>query len=104
MEINYRPSSGWGKLSVALLIAFMGSLLTGMILTKTIGRGNEFVVTVNLLLIAPMIGAGITILGAFITGLIAIFKKKERSILVILSTMLGLYMPFMIAGELLFSH
>ena len=42
--------------------------------------------------------------GAFVTGLLAIFGSKERSILVYIAAAVGGFLLLMLAGELIFTH
>lgn len=59
-------------------------------------------------LVPFMIGTGIIGLflglGAFLSGLIAFFKDKDKSPVVILSLILGLFALTFILGELLIQH
>jgi uncharacterized membrane protein YeaQ/YmgE (transglycosylase-associated protein family) len=46
-------------------------------------------------------GAGIT---ALITGLVAIFRQKERAVLVLISSAIGAVLVLFLAGEIVFPH
>jgi len=47
---------------------------------------------------------GILAAAAFVTGLISIIKSKERSILVFLAVILGVFFLILILGEFLVPH
>ena len=55
-------------------------------------------------LAVPFTSAAICGIGAAVTGLPALFRKRERSLLVILATLLGLFVAFFVAGEVFFPH
>ena len=58
----------------------------------------------NLWISIPMLGAGAAAITAFFTGIIAIVRNKERSILVILGALIGLLVLWFVVGEILVPH
>lgn len=82
--MQLRPLTALGKwtirLSVSFLVAYIITLLTSF-------------VGVSIGVLGPVYGLGIGLIGtlSFIFGLISIFKSRERSILVFLSLIVGLY-------------
>ena len=96
MRISILPKSPLGKWSVGLGIPTL--LLFTYPLLARIGRVASFIAAYfNMVLII----SGIT---ALIIGLIATIKNKERSILVFLAILLGLFDLIFVLGEFLFPH
>ena len=52
----------------------------------------------------PVLLAGVFVISALVTGVIGIVKSKERSVLVILATAIGLFFVLLVLGEFLFPH
>jgi hypothetical protein len=93
------PKTILGKWSIALFGSFIILLATGMILAASGQNGGETIFD-NLALGIPMLGAGATASAAFIVGLIAIIKLRERSVLVYISTLIGFLVLIFTLGEL----
>lgn len=66
-------------------------------------RGGETFFS-NPTLAVPALLMGISGILAFVTGAISIFRNKERSITVFLSTALGLFVLIFWLGEILVPH
>jgi len=109
-QANLIPKTKLGKWSVVLIIAmpiffFVGTSFTDT-LYKSVSAGSTILEDITrrpalaLTMLAGM-AAGIT---AFITGLTAITKKKERAILVYVATLIGMLLILFLAGEVLFPH
>ncbi len=93
MHISVLPKTSLGKWSVGLAIAFILFFILLLILTGSnpFGPGTNPVLAVVLKIIfVGLPGA------AFVTGLVSMIKRKERSVLVFVSTALGLW--FLICG------
>ena len=99
-----------GKWSIGLILAMPILFAMGMSFTnslyKSVPAGNTIladIISRPALAIAMLAGfaAGIS---AFITGLMAIFKQKERAILVYLSSLVGAALILYIIGEFLYPH
>jgi hypothetical protein len=58
----------------------------------------------NPILAMAIAAFGISGIAAFVTGLISMIKSKERSILVFLAAVVGLYALIFFLGEFLFPH
>lgn len=96
------PKMRLGKWSVGLIVVFL--LLLGLFrLLIASGQKGGGTLPDNLLL-AILFLAGISGIGAFVTGLISILKSKERAVLVFLATIIGLFVPWFIVGEMLVQH
>jgi hypothetical protein len=52
----------------------------------------------------PVLLAGAFVFSSMVTGIIGIVKSKERSVLVILATAVGLFFSLLVLGEFLFPH
>lgn len=101
------PKTKLGGWSLGLIIAMPILMFIGISLNNTLYQsvtaGNGLIddLTKRPALAVSMltgIGAGIT---SFITGLIAIVKRKERALLVYLSTLIGALLILFIIGDLI---
>ena len=52
----------------------------------------------------PVLLAGVFVFSGMLTGIIGIVKSRERSVLVILATAIGLFFVLLVLGEFLFPH
>ena len=104
------PRTTLGKWSVGLIIAmpilfFIGSSFTDS-LYESVPAGGTILADIAerpalaLTMLAGM-AAGIS---AFIVGLLAIVRKKERALLVYVSTLIGALLTLFLAGEIIFPH
>ncbi len=98
MQIRVLPKTLLGRWSVGLGVAFILLQLLSGILTGLGGVGPGP--------IGPMIGVafGVSGIAALVTGLISVIRSKERSILVVLAMLVGLFCVFFFLGEFLFPH
>ena len=88
MRTSVSPKTSLGRWSVGLAIASILFFVLSEVLTgfEVLGPGFNPVLAVILTIIsAGILGA------AFVTGLISIIKRKERSVLVFVSMALGLW-------------
>ena len=100
MRVNLVPKTNLGKWSVGLIIAFFAFLGLFQILLVSGQRGGDTFFS-NPLLILPLLIAGICGVAAFFTGIIGIAKRGERSVLVFLATLIGLFVLLFMLGEIL---
>lgn len=98
------PKTRLGKWSVGLVIVFFVLLAIGQIVIRLQGPREDQTFWSNPLRSIPMLGAAISAILAFFTGIISIIKNKESSILVFLSTLVGLLILWFVLGEILFPH
>ena len=103
MKIYFAPKTSLGKWSVALIIAFMVLLGVFQLLVASGQRGGETFFS-NLILTIPMLIAGVSGISAFATGLIGIIKSRERSVIVYLAALIGLFVLLFWIGEIAFPH
>jgi len=99
---KFVPKSVLGKLSVGLIALFFLTLFFFYLLLASGQRGGKGFFD-NLFLAIPalfMAGFGIS---AFFTGLVSIIKR-ERAILVFLSSAIGFLILLFILAEIVFPH
>jgi hypothetical protein len=104
------PKTRLGKWSVGLIAAMLLLLIIGTSLASSLYRsapaGDTLLAdtaarpALALTMLAGM-AAGIS---AFITGLLAIIRQKERALLVYVSSAIGALLVAFLAGEFLFPH
>lgn len=102
------PKTTLGKWSVGLILAMVALFVIGLslpnILYETAPGSNSFlddIVNRPLLAISMLTGVGAGV-SAFITGLVAVLKRKERAILVYGSTLVGATVTFFVISMFLF--
>ena len=110
IKISFLPKTILGKWSIWLIIAMFTLMILGMSLTDTlyesVSSGDTILQDIAkrpalaLSMLAGM-AVGIT---AFIVGLIAILKKKDRAILVFVATVIGALLILFLIGEVLYPH
>jgi len=101
MKTTILPKTPIGKRSVYLFIIFIALAISGSVISNVQGNTIEYPNPIN----SPLLGTTIYLtfiiaVIAFITGLKAFFKSKERAILVYIITLICGY--FSIAGLMLF--
>jgi hypothetical protein len=102
------PKSKPGKWSVILIIAmpifFLLGRLSKSVFYLSVSSGETIIEDIlrrpvlALLMLGGM-GSGIA---AFVTGLLAIVREKDRGLLVIISAVLGMLTLFLVVGEIAF--
>ena len=92
-----------GKWSVKFITIFILFLAMFYLIISFGQRGGDTFFS-NLWLTTPILIAGASGILAFITGIISIIKDRERSVIVFLSTALGLFVLIFILGEILVPH
>lgn len=98
------PKTKLGKWSVLLIILFFLMLFVFWVLVGLVGmRGGETFFS-NIPLALTGISMAILGISSFFTGIISIIKKKERAVLVFISTVIGLFILWFVSAELLFPH
>lgn len=97
------PTSVPGKVSMWLIAAFFGMFIV-MQAFVTAGQQGGDTLFDNLYLSVPAIIGGCAALGAFFSGAFAIIWRKERSVLTIGGTLIGLIVLMFVVGELAVPH
>ena len=85
MRISVLPKTSLGWWSVGLCVA---SILFFALFVVIMGPGPDYNMPLAYTLTAVLTGIAVA---AFVTGLISIMKRKERSILVFVAMVIGLY-------------
>lgn len=98
------PKTILGKWSVGLIITFFLLLATGMTVVSVFKQEGGETFFDNLWISIPMLSAGAAAIAAFFTGIISIWKSKERSILVFVASLIGLLALWFIIGGILVPH
>ena len=103
MKFHFIPKTLLGKWSIGLAVA---SIVLFILLQFFVASGlrDSYTFISGLLLTIPVPLAGISGISAFFTGIIGIIKSRDRSVLVFLSTMIGLFVILFLLGEVLFPH
>ena len=97
------PKTKLGKWSVRLIATFFVLLGIFFLLVKSGQRGGMGFFD-NLWLAIPGLGEAFTGIAAFFTGIVALVKDKERSLLVFVSTAIGAFVLWFVSMEILFPH
>lgn len=97
------PKTPLGKWSVGLIIAFFLLFAVGSNIAKTHGGASQTFFS-NPIISIPMLSAGASAIAAFFTGIASIIKKRERSILVYIATVIGFLVLWFVLGEALVPH
>lgn len=99
-----------GKWSLGLIAAMpvlflIGSLSTNL-LYQSVPAGNTIGedIAARPVLALTMFAGIVSGISAFITGLIAIIRQKERAPLVYVATIIGILLLLFLTGEVLFPH
>jgi len=103
MRIHFKPTTTLGKWSAWLIFAFAVSLASFGILVASGQRGGDTFFS-NPILTIPILIAATSGIAAFITGLVSIVKRKERSISVYLAVVFGFITLVFVLGEIIFPH
>jgi len=104
-RITPKTTLGWWSIGLIVVMPILFFIGTGTAdwLYKSVSAGGTLWADIAarpalaLTMLAGM-GAGI---GAFITGLLGMVRKKERAVLVYLSTVVGALLILFLAGEVL---
>jgi hypothetical protein len=103
MRVSILPKTPLGKWSTGFIVAFVLLFVAFLLLVASGQRGGETFFS-NLVLTIPMLLAGTSGVFAFLTGLISVIRNRERSILVFLAMLIGLFVLLFGLGEIIFPH
>jgi len=104
MKSNLLPKTTLGKWSTGLIIAAFLFFMVFFIEVVSGFRGGDTLDFSNIWPAIPIILAGVSAISSMVTGMIAILKSKDRSVLVFLATAIGVFALIFVAGEFLFPH
>jgi LytS/YehU family sensor histidine kinase len=100
MRVTILPKTPLGKWSTGFIGAFVVFFVTFILIVTSGQRGDDTFDFSNPVLI-PMLLAGVSGMLAFLTGLSGVIRNKERSILVFLAMLIGLYVLVFGLGEII---
>jgi hypothetical protein len=103
MRVHFKPKTNLGKWSAWLIVAFAVSMASFGILVASGQRGGDTFFS-NPILTIPVLIAATSGIAAFITGIISIVRRKERSISVYVAVAFGLITLVFVLGEIIFPH
>ena len=104
MKVTFIPKTLLGKWSAGLIIAFFLLLATGMFVVSVLGQTGGETFFDNLWISIPMLSAGVAAIAAFFTGIVSIWKSKERAVLVFIASLIGLLVLWFVIGEVVVPH
>jgi len=109
MKIKFIPKSNLGKLSFALLVftpifIYIGISFVDLYESIPAGRTIPQDILVRPGIALPMLVGFFSGIAAFFCGIIGITKKKDYSVLIFISTILGFFVLLWILAEILFPH
>jgi len=102
-QSHFWPSHPFGRWSVGSAVLFMVGCF-GLMLATALGQTGGETFSDNWWLAGPAFVAGASALSALVSGVIAMIREHERSISLVLSTLIGLFVTVFVGGELLFPH
>lgn len=104
------PKTTLGKWSLGLIAAmpvlfFIGTSFTSL-LYESVPAGDTILEDIagRPALALTVLAGTVAGISAFITGLIAIIRQKERALLVYIATIIGTLLMLFLIGEVLFPH
>ena len=110
MRLSFIPKTTLGRWSVGLIVAmpvlfFIGRSLLNL-LYKSVPGGNTILedIAKRPALALTMLTGMVSGISAFITGLIAVIKQKERALFVYAAIIIGALLIIFLLGEILFPH
>jgi len=104
------PKTALGWWSLGLIIAmpilfFVGGTFANTLYTDVDSGGAILAdIAARPALALSMLAGMVAGIAAFIIGLLAILRKKDRTLLVIASTVIGALLLLFLAGEVIFPH
>ena len=93
------PTTRLGRWSCGLIMAFFLLLVLVTIIVNLFNQEGGKTFFDNLFISIPMLSAVTAAIAASITGIISMWKHKERSILVFTATTTGLLIVLFVLGE-----
>jgi hypothetical protein len=110
MKINLIPKTKLGKWSFGLIavmpaLFFIGTSFTNS-LYKSVLAGSTILKDIagRPVLALTMLMGMVAGISAFLVGLTAIIRQKERALLVYIATLIGMLLILFLIGEVLFPH
>ena len=109
MNVNFAPKSGLGKWSIGLIVIapilfYIGMLFVGFYESIPAGKTILHDVVTRPWLALSMLGGFFFSIVAFLFGAIGIIEKKDYSVFVFVSTLLGFFVLLWFLTEIWFPH
>ena len=109
MKINFIPKSRLGKLSVLLIVImpilfYIGMSFVSFYESIPAGKTIPHDIVTRPGVALSMLAGFVSGIAAFFTGIIGIIRKKDFSILIFLSTIMGFLVLLWCFAEILFPH
>ena len=109
MRVSILPKSYLGKWSIGLIVMvpilfFIGMSFVSFYESVPAGKTIPHDIVARPGVALPMLAGFVSGIAAFFCGIIGITKKKDYSVLVFISTMLGFFVLLWILAEILFPH
>jgi len=101
--MNNMPKTKYGKWSIGLCGLFFLFLVIFFLLVQSGQRGGDKFFS-NMWLTTPFLLAGASAIAGMVMGIMAIFKQKEKSWLVYISSFIGFFVTLYLAAEFIFPH
>jgi len=99
------PKTRLGKWSCGLILAFaILFLFTTIVIVGLFKQQGGNTIFDNLFISVPMISAITCAIAAFVTGVISVWKYKERSLVVFVPITIGLLIALFVLGEVTTPH
>jgi len=109
MKINFVPKSNLGKWSIGLIIIvpilfYIGISFVGFYESVSAGKTIMHDIIARPGIALSMLMAFFCGIAAFFCGVIGIIRKKDYSVFVFISTILGFFVLLWVIAEILFPH
>ncbi|HLF61351.1 MAG TPA: hypothetical protein VI980_09255 [Acidimicrobiia bacterium] len=102
-HLHFWPKGRFGRWSVFSALAFLVGVL-GLALAIASGEERGETLTDNWWLSGPALLGAAGAFSALVTGVVAMIHEHDRSIAVILSTLIGLLVASFVTGEIAVPH
>lgn len=103
MNTHFLPVTKIGKWSIGLFSVFIICFAVFIGLVAAGYRGDDSFFTYTALMVPALLGF-IAAVSGFVTGLISIFKSKERSVMIIVAIVIEFFLIFLVSGEIIYPH
>jgi cell division protein FtsW (lipid II flippase) len=102
--VNFMPKTRLGQWSVGLVVLFFLLFATGIFIISRQGPRTDETFFDNPVASIPVLSAGASAIASFFTGVLSIWKYKERSIFVFVACLIVLFVLIFLLGEILVPH
>jgi hypothetical protein len=98
------PKTTLGKWSLGIILAGILFIVLFFVVVRLGYRGGDTFGVRDIAPASPMILSVFSAISSMVVGIISIIKSRERSILIFLSTAVGLFALILVVGEFAFPH